>query len=354
MVVIALLVMSSPLPSVAAGTDDLFGMYYDGGYVPSGTIGIQVSYSISTTGLSCSSSSGWVSAIDSVRTNGGSPDEWWLQMGVAFSCGQYPSAPQWIISTQVWNSSGKIDPNCPPTCSDIQTLSTSTYPSLSGTISIYYRGSAWVLNTYVSQTGSNYSPSTSSAIQGTSVDGSAGANDWTNVETDQYQTGLSYTSSFSWSITSPEYYVTGGWEAWNSGSSGSCALKSYVAFQPQDSSTNELAVKKISNNGVSVYYYGSNPPNNNGNTLSWSIASTFYLTMTVTGSGSVSPSSGNKNCDSGVSISASPGTGYNFCYWTGSGSGSYAGSGNQETVTMNAAISENAVFRINCPMNPTG
>ena len=52
MVVIALLIAMEPLPSLASGTDDLFGMYYDGGYVPSGTLGVQASYSISTAGVS--------------------------------------------------------------------------------------------------------------------------------------------------------------------------------------------------------------------------------------------------------------------------------------------------------------
>jgi hypothetical protein len=335
--------IANPLPAFATGSDDLFGMYYDGGYVPSGTQGIQISYSISTTSISCSSSAGWASAIDSVRTNGGSPDEWWLQAGVGYKCFSYPGAAYWEISTEYWdNNGGKHDVS-------IANLSTSTYPSLSGTISEYYNGANWILKTYVSQNSQTYMYTFSSA-QGTYVDGSGGTNDWTNIETDASQTGLSIVASFSWDLTNPEYYVSGGWMAWNYGSSGSCSLESYVAFQPYTPATNKIAVQKIANDGVNIYYYGASPPNNNGNTLTWSIASTYYLTMGVAGSGTVSPSSGNKNCDSGVSISASPGSGYLFCYWTGTGSGSYTGASNPVTVTMNAAVSETATFRTTCPM----
>ncbi len=331
-------------------------MRYDGGYVPSGTTGIQMSYSISTSGLSCTSTAGSIAAINSVRTNGGSPDHWWLQDIIGYYCGNYPSAAYWEIGTQVFDNSGSLVNACPPTCGDLATLSTSTYSSLSGTISVYYSGSAWILNVYVSQTGLNYQDSTYSSIQGTGVDGSSNAQDSATVETDPYQSGLHYTSSFAWDVTNPEFYVAGGWQTWDSGSSGSCSLDAYVMWSPLNQTENTLAVQKLSNDGVSVYEYGSSPPNNQGTTFTWTIASSYYLTMTAagTGTGTVSPSSGNQNCDSGVSISASPGSGYLFCNWVGTGSGSYTGTSNSATVTMNSAISETAYFRATCPMVPTG
>ena len=209
----------------------------------------------------------------------------------------------------------------------------------------YYNGTNWVLEIYVSQNSQTY-PYTYSSATGTYVDGSSGANDWTNVETDYQQTGLSFASSFSWNMTNPQFLVAGGWQVWNLYSGSTCSLGAYVAFQPI-LSNNTIAVQKISNYGVNVYYYGPSPPNNDGTTLSWSTPSTFYLTMGHTGTGSVSPSSGNKNCNSQVSISATPTT--TFCYWTGTGSGSYSGKNNPATVTMNAAISETASFANPCP-----
>jgi len=352
--ILVLLLAGNFFPVFATASDDNFGMYYDTAYVPSNTSGIQASYSISTSGISCTSTSGSFAAVESVRTNGGSPDQWWLQGIVGLYCRNYPSASFWQVGTQVFDNNGNLVNACPPTCGNLATLSTSTYPSLSGTISIYYSGSAWILKMYVSQTGQNYEPSTYSSIAGTLVESTSGSNDWTSIESDPNQSGLSYTSALSWDITNPEFLVAGGWETWNTGSSGSCSLDAYVADQPNTPSTNTLAVQKISNDGVNVYYYGANPPSNNGNTISWSIASSYYLTMGVNGGGTVSPSSGNQNCDSSVSITGSPGAGDQFCYWTGSGSGSYTGSNNPASVTMNAAITETAVMKSTCPQFPSG
>ena len=265
---VSVLVLLSPAALASQSKDDNFGMYYDGGYVPSGTQGIKVSYSISTTGVSCSSQAGSVAAVDSVRTNGGSPEEWWLQMMIGFYCYNYPSSAYWQVGTQVFNTTGGMVHTCPPTCGNLVTLSISTYPALSGTIDIHYTGSVWAFNLYVSQTGHTYSTSSYSSIQGTKVDGSAGSNDWTEVETDNLQSGISFSSSFAWTMNNPLFYNGGVWQNWNVISNNQYFLKVYAGWNPT-TLANKLAVKQITSFGVQVYYYGSNPPNNNGQVFSW-------------------------------------------------------------------------------------
>jgi len=66
--------------------DDLFGIHYDPSYVPSNTKGLDLSFSITTTHVTCLSSSGWVAAVDTLTVAGGSPDDAILQASVALSC----------------------------------------------------------------------------------------------------------------------------------------------------------------------------------------------------------------------------------------------------------------------------
>jgi len=81
-------------------------------------------------------------------------------------------------------------------------------------------------------------------------------------------------------------------------------------------------------------------------TIAFAYQHQYYLTMKVNVSydGSVTPSSGWYNVGAQVSIQAVPAKGYRFLWWTGTGAGSYTGSTNPTTITMNAAITEMAIF----------
>jgi len=70
----------------------------------------------------------------------------------------------------------------------------------------------------------------------------------------------------------------------------------------------------------------------------------YYLTMKASGVGAVSPSSGWQNADAKVTITATPSAGHKFKSWAGSGTGSYTGTSANHTITMKAAITENATF----------
>jgi len=82
------------------------------------------------------------------------------------------------------------------------------------------------------------------------------------------------------------------------------------------------------------------------NTLSFTEANAYYLTMQTSGCcGTVSPSSGWYPAKSSVTITGTPSPGcYSFYEWTGSGSGSYTGYNNPATVTMKGAITETGDF----------
>jgi hypothetical protein len=271
--VLLIVMQASPVMAKKAAKDDQFGMSFDSsggrtGYIPANTQGIEISYSVSTSGVTCGSSSGWVWALDSLKTNGGGGSEWFLQAGPALSCDSYPSSAQWEISTEVQNPNGQVVGTCPPTCqgsSALAILSTSTYPTLSGTIDIHYTGSAWAFNIYVSQTGSTYSPSSYSSIQGTYVDGTN--NDWDNVETNPQQSGISFASGFQWTANVPEFYVSGVWQTWNHIGGGYYWLYAYADYSASITN-NHLVAQQVSSQGVQVVY-NSSPTNNDNTLLTW-------------------------------------------------------------------------------------
>jgi hypothetical protein len=235
--------------SAFAATDDQFGMSYDSGsgsrtsWVPSGTQGIYMAYSISTTGVSCGNSSGWIAAVDTLRVTGGSPYEALLQASLALGC-TGSSSDQWNVQYGYYDNNNNFNSYT------ISSLSTSTYSSLSGYIEIYYTGSCWTEVTYVSQDSTSYSPSSgcygSGDLGGTTVDNSN--NDWTSVETDAGQVGLSLSSSFKWQLTSQEFYVSSSWQDWNQHSASWYGFHGYavVTVAPGTSNPNNIGTAFLS------------------------------------------------------------------------------------------------------------
>jgi hypothetical protein len=244
------------LPPVVSATspprDDLFGLDYSpyGGhqtsFVPANTQGLYLYYAISTTGITCTSSSGWVLVVDTLSIAGGSPKNATLQATIGFSC-TGSGTSQWNIQYGWYNNSGKWNG-----LFLIASLSTSTYSSLSGTVKIYYIGSCWTEVTYVSQVSKSYSPPNGGcypSIQGTKADGSN--NDWMDVETDYQQSGINFGSTFQWTINTPEFYVGGVWQNWNWGPSNYKYLSGYAVVN-SNLNRNNLGVTFLSSPGVDV------------------------------------------------------------------------------------------------------
>jgi hypothetical protein len=250
-------------------SDDLFGLFYDGGNVPSSAQGIRISFSSSTTGITFDNSSGSVADCEMVTLTSGS-NPYRLEPCVSIfpqsgTCSSHGiSANCWDISLGWWDSSGGHPDN-------VAYISASTYPSISGTIEGYYTGSQWEDVVYISQTNNVYTynpPVCSSTCQ--YVYG--GNNDWTSVETSPNQSGDDFSSSFAWTLTNPQFLESGIWYGYNSQVSGSDVLTAKVAWQP-GLSNNTLSTSQLTstiNPGVEVYEYGSNPTNQNGNTWTWS------------------------------------------------------------------------------------
>jgi hypothetical protein len=247
LVLIPLLLFSQVAPVAASShkassNDDLFGYNFSPDRLPTNTQGLQGTYSISTTGITLScSQGGWIGVVDTARISGGSPYEWLLQGFVGLGCNG--STEQWSIFAAWFDNNNNYH------TSQLTWLSISTYTSLSGTISIYYTGSTWTLAIYVSQTGSTYTYSFGSA-GGSYMD--PANNDWTSVETDYQQVGLTFSSSFLWYAKTPKFLVSGAWQNWNLGNSTWHALDMYAVYQPAKSG-NTLGVQPLSSPGVEVY-----------------------------------------------------------------------------------------------------
>lgn len=271
--------------AASSSNDDLFGMYFDG-LVPSNTQGIRLTFSINTNHVSCTSNSGWVAVVDTAHIAGGSPDEALLQASVALSC-TGSGASQWNVQYGWYDNNGAGHFGY-----TLASYSTSQYPSLSGTVSIFYTGSAWEEQTYIFTIGQMWSY-TYPSIQGTVFDG--GSQDWVAVETDAYQNGIAFYSGFSWTETGIEWYTGGSWTAYNYISGPNYYLKAYADYQPLYA-YNALDVKQTGSgfeSGVNVYYYGSSPPDTHGNQwylLLTSSAASYYVNVDCGGGGSCSSS----------------------------------------------------------------
>lgn len=231
--------------SAGPGPDDLFGVNYDPDHVPSSTKGIQATYSEGTYKVSMTNGhTAWcvgspsMGVVATVHTN----LNWVLQGGPDLgrdNSGNY----NWLIG---W---GRFDASGHWTCGNLATLSASTYPSLSGTVKIYYTGSAWILQVYVSQNGVTYSHTYESNI-GTSVDGSS--QDWDAVETNYQQVGLTLSNGWEWHIERPAFLVGSTWQYYNVQGSNYQELIVYATFQPSKSG-NAIGVWPLSTPGAKVY-----------------------------------------------------------------------------------------------------
>ena len=254
-------------PVVGLSADDQFG-FNVANLMPSGSQGLSGSYSISTSGttVDCSTGGGpWVLiVVDTLVVSGGSPKEAVLQDAVGLGCNG--TSEQWELFYYYWDTNGNTH------SAVMKWLSLSSYSSLSGTISIYYSGSpvnSWVFSIYVSQTSTTYTYNPGQ-LGGTSVDGSS--NDWTAVETLSNQADVQFSSSFQWTINHPEFDNGGYWQNYNHIANNQEWLYVYAVYKPTSQSTNKIAVKQITSDGVQVYYYGSNPPQVDGNLWTWYIA----------------------------------------------------------------------------------
>jgi hypothetical protein len=252
--------------------DDQFGMSFDSGYssrtnwVPPGTQGLQIRFSVNTPDVDCLNSAGSVAPVLTARIKSGAQYEALLQASVTLLC-TGNGASEWTFGYEYFDNQNNYHDKT------IGTLSTSSYSSLTGAISIYYYSgcSCWVDDTYVDQNNANYIYLYPSTIQGTYVDGNN--NDWSNVETDASQVGIFFYFGFSWPLTDPAFYIGGYFQHYNYFGGGSnFYMEAYADFSPVTPSSNYLAVVQSGSGyggGVNIYWYGPNPPNNNGNHISW-------------------------------------------------------------------------------------
>jgi hypothetical protein len=202
--------------------------------------------------------------VDTLVVQGGSPHEAVLQDAIGIGCNGH--SEQWEVFYYYWDNNGNTH------SAVMQWISISSYSSLSGTISIYYSGSpvnSWVFSVYVSQTAHTYTYNPGQ-LGGTYVDGSG--NDWTAVETLYNQADVTFSSPFVWTINNPQFYVGGAWQTWNYITSGYYWLYLYAVYKPTSQSTNLVGVKQIGSTGVQVYYYGSNPPQVDGQLWKWRLS----------------------------------------------------------------------------------
>jgi hypothetical protein len=241
------------MPAFATSNDDQFGIHYDSSLVPSNTVGILAQFSGSTTGVTLTSGhTGWctgngagegtVGFVGGVETNNG----WNLEGGATL--GRDPSGNyQWFIGYGYYNGTGTW--TC-PSDDNLGTISASTYSTLTGTIKIYYTGSAFKIDIVVSTTSTTYSHTWSSSA-GSSVSNSH--DDWNLVETNKGQTGVTLTSSYVWEITYPQFLVSGTWQNWNIQGSNWKELGVYATYSPYGgSNSNNFAVSFMSTPGVYV------------------------------------------------------------------------------------------------------
>ena len=143
---VSLVSFASPIQRTwASGSDDQFGMNYSSSWVPTNTQGIRVSYSMSTSHLSCKSSSGWIAVVDTLQVKSNATHEAVLQAEAGLYCTGSGSS-QWQLRYEYWDNNGVHHNE-----SIFYNLSTSTYPSLTGYVDILYTGSQWQLQIYVSQ-----------------------------------------------------------------------------------------------------------------------------------------------------------------------------------------------------------
>lgn len=202
---------------------------------------------------------GWIWTLVTARTTSG----WVLQAGPNLArdaSGNY----QWYIG---W---GRFDASGGWTCGTLATLSASTYPSLTGSIQVYYSGSNWRADITIYQNSQVYTHTFESGI-GQYV--SASNNDWTAAETDYQQQGVTLASNFQWQLTDPQFLVGGYWQNWNYHNSPSnlpeiYKLYMYVTFLPIKQG-NTIGVQPLTTPGVKVYI-GSSQANNA--LLSWCIS----------------------------------------------------------------------------------
>jgi hypothetical protein len=164
-----------------------------------------------------------------------------LQGGVILTC-LSSSSNYWKVFYEYWNDSGANTGVV-----TIATISTSTYPSLSGSVTIYYVDSShWKLS--VVAAGGTYTHTY--GVSGQYINGNN--NDWQNVETDGYQKGITFGSSLDWTITYPLFLESGSWVDYNGYSAPNYMLYAWSDNQPLKS-TNTLGVEKIAAQGVEVF-----------------------------------------------------------------------------------------------------
>ncbi len=248
-------------------SDDLFGMSYDTSdgnrpsLLPSGTQGLQFTFSASTTGVTLAgymtgactgiSGAGWVNSLDTVLT-GGYNGGYVLQGGVELvmdSQGNY----QWYIEWADFNWTGQFD------CGSVDHFSASAYPTISGSESIYYSSSTydWIFKVIVSQNGNIYTYHFPAFI-GTNV--SSAHDDWTSVETGPSQVGVTVGGNFEWHVASPQFLVNGAWQTWNQQGSNWKRLDVYEVYWPLITPS-PIGTLPLSTPGVKIYKGSAYSPN---------------------------------------------------------------------------------------------
>jgi hypothetical protein len=224
---------------VRATTDDQFGYSFDPDLLPSGTQGLKASYSISNTGVSLTCPSGWIGVVDTLTVNGGTPQEYLLQGYVGLGCNS--GVQEWNIFAAWYDNNGLYQ--------ELNSIWITSGSSYSGTISIDYTGSAWELVVYVSQIPYTYTYSFGSAGGGSTADGAKET--WTAVETDAYQTGVYFSSQFTWQMQSPQFLVSSAWQTWNVVGANYKELIVYAVYKPMGT-PNSVGELPMSTPGVNV------------------------------------------------------------------------------------------------------
>jgi hypothetical protein len=224
--------------------DDLFGYHFDPDYVPSYCRGMKSSYSISTTGVTVSVGS-WLGPMMALRTTG----NWLLQIGVLLN--KDGGTLNWNIFWAFFDQYNNY------LSGSLGRISATTYPSLSGTYYIQYLTSinGWRGYVYVSQTGATYTKDYSFA-GGSYVNPSN--NDWFTIETIYQQQGITFGTNFQWTLTNPQFFVSGAWQNWNVQSGGYRYLYTRITFQPSKPG-NTVGVWELSTPGVKIYIGSSRP-----------------------------------------------------------------------------------------------
>ncbi len=242
------------VPRGVQRVDDLFGYHFDPDYVPTNCQGLKSSYSISTTGVTLTTSA-YIGPVVTVYTTG----NWILQMWVFLNkfTGSYRWSIEWAYRDSAGNwAMGYILPHIPA----------SSYPSISGNFYIYYVSStnSWWGIVYVSTTGQTYSKNFGSA-GGSYVNGAS--QDWVAVETNENQVGITFSSSFQWRLTSPQFYRGGYWQSYNVRIGDYLYLYLRITFQTNKPG-NTVGVWELTSPGVKVYIGASR---SNNQIFSWPV-----------------------------------------------------------------------------------